>query len=52
MLYTFALTWHSAWHIVGAHSINVLLDECMMLGRRNENLLETVESHAYLFVLG
>lgn len=33
MLYTFALTWHSAWHTVGAHSVNVLWNECVVLGR-------------------
>lgn len=47
MLYTFALTWHSAWHTVGAHSINVLLNECMVLGRGGKVSLVIVESCAY-----
>lgn len=48
MLYTFALTWHSAWHIVSVHSVNVLLNECMVLAEE-ESWRQLLIS---LFVLG
>lgn len=42
MLYTFALTWHSAWHR-GAHSVRVSWMDGRCLEEKNTNPLRAIE---------